>query len=189
MGYFGGVNKVSRGPWFRKFFVEEDGLDWFYTFIDNDGNKCYLLSNNIPLQDRDRFSHLYHSQLRNNRISWFLGSWIAFEVVTKAQYCRSSALGWRCVQGLGLAFALKSAMMFYSAQHYAPVVGAFMRKYSSNVKRDIFEIKDEKKDYFYIDTSQYMNYTNADLSDEYHAHHGPQPVSCLYFISNLCFNS
>jgi len=62
MGYFGGVNKVSRGPWFRKFWVEDDGLEWFYSFLDNDGNKCYLLSNNLPLGDREKLSYLYFNQ-------------------------------------------------------------------------------------------------------------------------------
>lgn len=182
MGYFGGTIKVSRGPWFREFWVEDDGLDWFYSFLDNDGNKCYLLSNNLPLQDRERLAYLYHSHVRNNRISWFLGGWLGFEAVTKLQYCRSSALGWRFFQWFGLSFLIKSALVGYSAQHYNPIVGAFFRKYSSQVKKDIFEIRDEKKQYFYIDTSQYMNYTNNELSDEYHVHHGPQPVSQFVLV-------
>ena len=37
----------------------------------------------------------------------------------------------------------------------------------------MFEIKDEKKAYFYIDTSEYMNYSNATLGDQYHMSHGP----------------
>ena len=86
-----------------------------------------------------------------------------------------------------MAFAFKSAMMLYSAQHYNPIVGAFIRKYSSHVKRDINEISDDKKKYFYIDTSQYMNYTNAELSDEYHVHHGPQPVSKHIALTNASF--
>jgi len=61
------------------------------------------------------------------------------------------------------------------------VIGAFLRKYDSCIKKDIFEIKDEKKEYFYIDTSQYMNYTNSELADEFHVHHGPQPVSIKVF--------
>jgi hypothetical protein len=39
MGYFGGYSKVSRGPWFREFWVEDDGLDWYYTFLNADGAK------------------------------------------------------------------------------------------------------------------------------------------------------
>jgi len=61
MGYFGGVAKVSRGPWFRDYFVEDDGLDWFYTFLDNDNYKCYLLSNNMSYQDRENMGRIYQT--------------------------------------------------------------------------------------------------------------------------------
>jgi hypothetical protein len=175
MGYFGGVAKVSRGPWFRDYFVEDDGLDWFYTFLDNDGNKNYLLSNNMAIEDRERMSHMYHTMLRNNRISWFAGLWLGFEACRLHPYTRSMALGWRFTTTLALGFGFKSALMAYSAGQYNPVVGAYLRKYSSSIKQDLFDIKDAKKEYFYIDTSQYMNTTNDDLSDEFHVHHGPQP--------------
>jgi len=58
-GYFGGINKVSRGPWFREFTVEDDGIDWFYGFLDSEGNKVYLLSNNLNVEDRAKMSNLY----------------------------------------------------------------------------------------------------------------------------------
>jgi hypothetical protein len=32
MGYFGRVQKFSRGPWFNERNVEEDGLDYFYVY-------------------------------------------------------------------------------------------------------------------------------------------------------------
>lgn len=112
--YWGGYAKVSRGPWFREAWVEEDGLDWFYTFLDNDNNKNYLLSNNLQLEDRDAMSALYKSHHRNNRLGWFAGGWLSFEMVTKLKYCKSSALGWRCVQWLGMTFALKQAFMSYT---------------------------------------------------------------------------
>ena len=54
-------------------------------------------------------------------------------------------------------------------------MGAYMRKYKDSAKQELFHIHDKKKEYFYIDTSQYMNYTVADVSDEHHCHHGPQP--------------
>lgn len=171
----GGVAQASRGPWFKDWWVEDDGLEWFYTFLDNDGNKCWLLSNNLSLQDRERFAHLYHTNTRNNRISWTLGTWLGFETVCRVPYFRSMALGWRFCSCLGLAFTYKSLMMSYSAQYYNPVVGAFLRKYDHCIKRDVTDITDEKREYFYIDTSQYMKYTNQDLGDEYHVHHGPQP--------------
>ena len=36
-GYFGRVNKVSRGPWFNEYFVEEDGLEQYYVFAGDNG--------------------------------------------------------------------------------------------------------------------------------------------------------
>ena len=30
MGYFGRVHQNSRGPWFRKWYAEDDGLEWYY---------------------------------------------------------------------------------------------------------------------------------------------------------------
>ena len=76
---------------------------------------------------------------------------------------------------IGLSFVYKSLMMAQSGSFYNPAVGAFLRKYDHAIKRDVTEITDEKKEYFYIDTSQYMNYKNQDLADEFHVHHGPQP--------------
>merc|ERR1740133_460855 len=65
--------------------------------------------------------------------------------------------------------------MNQTASMYGPVMGAYFRKYADCVQKDPNAIVDEKKSYFYIDTSEYMSYSNADLSDEYHVHHGPQP--------------
>ena len=38
----------------------------------------------------------------------------------------------------------------------------------------MFDIKDEKREWFNIDTSDYLNYNFDDLHHA-HAHHGPQP--------------
>ena len=77
MGYFGGVAKVSRGPWFRDYFVEDDGLDWFYLFKDSEGKRCYLLSNNLALEDREAMNSLYLTMNRNNRMAWFGGLFLS----------------------------------------------------------------------------------------------------------------
>ena len=55
------------------------------------------------------------------------------------------------------------------------MMGAYFRKYAGQAKNDVFDIKDPKKSYFYIDTSSYMNYDNKSLGDQYHVSHGPQP--------------
>ena len=52
MGYFGRVQKLSRGPWFSESLVEEDGLEYFYMFMSG-GQPVYLLSNNVALDDRE----------------------------------------------------------------------------------------------------------------------------------------
>ena len=112
MGYFGGVAKVSRGPWFRDYWIEDDGLDWFYTFMNSDGQKCYLLSNNLSIEDRTKMSHLYHTQVRNNRISWFVGGWLAFECIRMDSWMKKMALGWKGVSWFALSFLFKSALMY-----------------------------------------------------------------------------
>ena len=83
------------------------------------------------------------------------------------------AYGWRGLSCLGLTYLTHHFAMANSSKYYEPVIGAYLRKYDSNVTRDMFEIRDEKKAYFYIDTSEYMNYSNATLGDEYHISHGP----------------
>lgn len=80
MGYFGGVSKVSKGPWFRYLFVEDDGLDFFYNYYDLDGNPVYLLTNNLTVKDREAMGHLYHEMVRTNRMAWFAGAWLGFEL-------------------------------------------------------------------------------------------------------------
>ena len=47
-GYFSRVSKVSRGPWFQEYMVEDDGLEWFYVYPIN-GENVHLLSNNVPI--------------------------------------------------------------------------------------------------------------------------------------------
>ena len=63
-GYFGRVSKVSRGPWFDEPYVEEDGLEYFYTF-GSGGQTNYLLSNNIPIDDREKLQYFYYAYSRN----------------------------------------------------------------------------------------------------------------------------
>lgn len=58
-GYFGRVGKISRGPWFNELNVEEDGLEYFYVF-GMGGQPVFLLTNNIPLEDREKLQRLYY---------------------------------------------------------------------------------------------------------------------------------
>ena len=53
---------------------------------------------------------------------------------------------------------------------------AYFKKYDHFAWADLFDITDRKREWFDIDTSQPMNYTNEDVEKQgFHAHHGPQP--------------
>ena len=43
--------RIQRGPWFKELMAEDDGLEYYYQFKDQEGNTKYLLTNNIPLKD------------------------------------------------------------------------------------------------------------------------------------------
>lgn len=55
------------------------------------------------------------------------------------------------------------AFAYYNSHTYGPLVSAYLRKYAEHAKEDAFDIKDRKREYYEIDTSQYMNYTFEDL--------------------------
>lgn len=174
MGYFGRVTKVSRGPWFQEYMVEEDGLEYFYVYGSNEG-LTYLLSNNIPIQDRDRLQRLYDAFQRNRYLAWFGGLWFGAEVVARVNCFKNMAVGWRILSLFGTAYAAKTAIQMYTGIQYGPLFSAYFRKYAKQAKTDLFAIDDRKREYYEIDTNQYMNYTYKDLGHDYHTNHGPQP--------------
>lgn len=173
-GYFGRVTKVSRGPWFQEHMVEDDGLEWFYVF-GNQGEVTYLLSNNVPLEDRERLDRLYKSFQRNRGLAWAGGLWLGLETVLRVPYFKTMALGWRVLSMVGCGFAYKNLFQFYNGQTYGPLFSAYFRKYSKVAKADRFDITDRKREYFEIDTSDYMAYGYKDLGHDAHVNHGPQP--------------
>ena len=174
-GYFSRTTKISRGPWFEHHKVEDDGLEYYYSYSVN-GEKFYLLSNNIPIEDRERINQFYHGISRHQNLAWFAGLWLGVESVMRCGYFRRMAWGWRIVSVFGIGLVFKNLVSAYHAMTYGPIVSAFFRKHGhGQAKNDLFDIKDAKREYFYIDTSQYMNYDFNDLGHEYHMHHGPQP--------------
>lgn len=72
-----------------------------------------------------------------------------------------------------MAWAVKTGIQFYNGAYYGPIFSAYFRKYNNAAKVDPYEISDRKREYFYIDTTQYMNYTNEDLGHDYHVNQGP----------------
>jgi hypothetical protein len=102
-GYFSRVSKVSRGPWFQEYMVEDDGLEYFYVY----GNGIHLLTNNIPFEDREKLDRLYKAFKRNKQLAWFGGLWLGAETVIRVPYFRRMAIGWRLVSLFASAFVYK----------------------------------------------------------------------------------
>lgn len=187
-GYFGRVAKVSRGPWFNEWNVEEDGLEYFYVYGGNADGLNYLLTNNVPLEDRERLERLYKGYRRNKYMAWAAGFWIGFETVVRVPYFKKMAIGWRCLSLIGTAMVAKTGFQYYNGMTYGPLMSAYFRKFSDQGKSDVFAIQDRKREYFNIDTSSYMSYENKDLGHEYHTNHGPQPVSIIQRLFEFDFN-
>lgn len=175
-GYFGRVSQISRGPWFDEHRVEEDGLEMYFCFVDAKGERKYLLSNNMAHGDRTAMWNLYQAHKRTNYLSLFASGWFAFEAINRLPQLHKLALGWRCFAFFGITFGVKQVFNQWNATTYAPLLGAYLRKYSGCTHSDAFEIRDRMREYYEIDDSQYMAYTEQDLTHEHmHANHGPQP--------------
>lgn len=172
MGYFGRVSQTSRGPWFSELRVEDDNLEWYYTFQDAQGMR-FLLSNNMTVDDREDFARLWKAHNRASGLAMFAGFYAGLEVVTRHSYFKKMAAGWRVASFFGVAYGFKCLFNAWNAQTYGPIMGAYLRKYNDASAADLYEISDRKREYYEIDTSQYMN----DMCEDVHSHvnHGPQP--------------
>ena len=85
------------------------------------------------------------------------------------------AAGWKLLSLFGVGFVYNQVFQYFNGQTYGPLLSAYFRKYSKIAKNDRFAITDRKREYFDIDTSEYMAYGYKDLGHDYHVNHGPQP--------------
>lgn len=108
-------------------------------------------------------------------MAWFGGLWLGFETVSRVAYFKKMAFGWKLLSLIGTATLYKNVFQFFNSQTYGPLISAYFRKYQSLSKSDRFQITDRKREYYEIDTSEYMNYGYSDLGHDYHVNHGPQP--------------
>ena len=129
----------------------------------------------MSFADREDFGRLYWAHRRARLLAAFAGLGIGFEAVNRLAYFRGMASGWRLLSMAGVAFAARAGFNMWNATTYGPLIGAYLRKYDQCASADAFEITDRKREYYHIDDSQYMNYTEADLTDHRHVSHGPQP--------------
>ena len=134
----------------------------------------YLLSNNMPFEDREDFARLFSAHYRAAGLAMAAGCWLALESVCRIPAFKKMAIGWRVCSFAGLAVLYKEAFNAWNARTYGPLMGAYLRKYSGNAAGDTFSITDRKREFYEIDTSQYMGYDEHDLPHG-HVNHGPQP--------------
>ena len=128
MGYFGRVHQNSRGPWFRKWYAEDDGLEWYYAYKDDTGMR-YLLSNNVEFKDRCNLARLWQAHRRVEGMVWFGSYWLGVETVLRDKAMRKWAYGWRVVAVVGLAQVYKYGLNYIAGGSYSPLFGAYLRKY------------------------------------------------------------
>ena len=151
-GYFSRTSKVSKGPWFQEREVEDDGLEYYYVY-NNGGVTNYLLTNNIPIADREKMAQFYRGIQRHQSMALFAGLWLGVETVLRVPYFRTMAIGWRVVSVFGLGYLYKQAINAHTSMFYGPVLAAFIRKHGHHGKADLFDITDRKREYFELDTS------------------------------------
>ena len=128
MGYFGRVDQVSRGPWFKRMFVEDDGLEWYYQYADANGLR-FLLSSNMDVADREDFARLYHAHGRASGLAMFAGLFLGLEVVTRHAYFTKMAWGWKVCSFFAVSYGFKSMFNAVNGNTYGPLMGAYLRKY------------------------------------------------------------
>ena len=157
--------------WYR---AEDDGLEKYYYFKTSTGPQ-YLLSNNMNHKDRTEFYRLYQAHSRSHYLSHAAGLWLAAETVLRAPYFRGMAVGWKFVSWFGIGAFYCELFNWRNAQQYQPLLGAYLRKYQDKITPDLWEVRDRKREYYEIDTSQYMNYTLEDADEHCHINMGPQP--------------
>jgi hypothetical protein len=86
------------------------------------------------------------------------------------------ASGWKGLSFLAIAAFTKMAVCQFYSRTYGPLIGAYLRKYQDVGANDAWEIRDRKREFYQIDDSQYMAYTEEDMGEVHrHANHGPQP--------------
>ena len=173
------IPTIPRGPWFKEMVVQDDGLEYFYKMRDQEGNMKFLISNNLTWQDREDLSGLYKSAYRTKGLVFFSSAYVAFEIFNRIARLSKMGLGTKLVGGFIATCLIAGQVYDYSFnKYYGPMFAAFYKKYESHARADIHDIDDEKREWFEIDTSQYMNYDHDDLhhSDQhYESHNGPQP--------------
>merc|ERR1712224_15938 len=129
----------------------------------------------MSYEDRMAFANMYYTTRGEQWLLSFAGLWMAGETVLRNSVLKKWALGWRCLSVVGLWTVYSKGLNYFFGAQYSPLMTATLRKYSHVAVSDQFELQDRKREFYQIDTAQYMDYTEDDLNIHGHENHGPQP--------------
>ena len=129
----------------------------------------------MTYKDRCDLNALHVAQKRVAQIGWFAGFFAAASLLTHDAYVRKMAYGWKGLSFLLTAATVKVGISAYSSFTYGPLIGAYLRKYSGAARSDAWELRDRKREFYQIDDSQYMDYSEEQVDVHRHSNHGPQP--------------
>ena len=189
--------KISRGPWFKEqALADDDGLEKFYYFegpaLSPDSKYStetrFLLSNNLPFRDRDAFKKLYESYKYRSKINMVIALALSAHFHMQVPYLRKLAVGWRFLTFLGGTLTGKICLEMASSKYRGDSLSAYLKLYYRHTRNELWKIQDEKREWFEIDTSYYMNYDYEDVKKmgKGHVNYSARPV-CLIFCFLLIF--
>ena len=118
---------------------------------------------------------MYKAHARSNTLASAASLYLSIETILRVPHFKKMAIGWRLTSMLGLTWGYRQIFNTYSSYKYQPLLGAYLRKYQNLITTDVWEIKDRKREYYEIDTSQYMNYTLEEADEHCHINTGPHP--------------
>ena len=128
-------------------------MDYLYSFIDGNGQTRYLLANNMPYADRCSFQNMLQSINRVGKLAGGAACVLSVEFALRNQRCKQMAWGWWCLSVVACSFVMYTGFIEYFKRSQAPMLGAYLRKYSDCAKTDPFEIKDRTREFYQIDDS------------------------------------
>ena len=143
----GSVNRTT-GTWFREMLASDDDMEKFYKFKIN----CvpmYLLTNNIPLRDREILHKLYCSIKMQRKSTNAVAFIAAVMLLAKIQLPSFQRL-WKLFPLAIIFLGIRLGINLYLAQYNSPMLLALLNKYKDKASSDLYAIKDEKLSLIHI---------------------------------------
>ena len=113
----------------------------------------------MDYKDRTEFHRLYRAHSRASYMAQAAGLWLGLETVLRVPYFKTMAVGWKFASIFGLGYVYSGLFNWHNSCRYQPLLGAYLRKYQDKITPDMWEMRDRKREFYEIDTSQYMSYT------------------------------